>query len=260
MLLVAETRDTLGVPIFGFVATAANPAPFLCIRDVWKGIAAMLDSAEADLNAGQTRAIADRSSAGVRDGEPGGAEWNCPALSPASIGRSRRTRNFNTRMERRAVTGGTRATVSTPGSPLVSALTSADSGGSCLVDVQPGGADPSHRGRLFGSHGGVSQLQLDVGRRRRIPVTFSASDRPRPCSCWTPWRAKIAKQWRSASEQARCERRRRPTPRLDRRRTRRRPTSMTVSFYLTASSSPFQSSVTRSSCSSRRRLSWERAT
>ena len=48
-----ETRnDTNGVPIFGFAAPPATPAPILCIRDVWKGIAAMLDSAESDLDAG----------------------------------------------------------------------------------------------------------------------------------------------------------------------------------------------------------------
>ena len=74
MMLVAETRDTLGVPLFGYAATAAKPAPFLCIKNVWKGIAAMLDSAEADLDAGHTRPAPDHIAAGIRDSKYGGAE------------------------------------------------------------------------------------------------------------------------------------------------------------------------------------------
>ena len=76
MMLVAETRDTNGVPIFGFAAPPATPAPILCVKDVWKGIAAMLDSAEADLDAGTAGALPISLPPGVRRGRRGGSEWD----------------------------------------------------------------------------------------------------------------------------------------------------------------------------------------
>jgi len=50
-MLVAETRDTLGVPIYGIVANPTTPAPILCTKDTWAAIVAMLDSGNAALNA-----------------------------------------------------------------------------------------------------------------------------------------------------------------------------------------------------------------
>jgi len=46
-MMVAETRDTLGVPIYP--ATGSTVGPVLCAKDAWAAIVALLDSANASL-------------------------------------------------------------------------------------------------------------------------------------------------------------------------------------------------------------------
>lgn len=47
---VAETHDTLGVPVAGVANPTSNaPAPLLCNKDVWQYIVSLLDSGNADL-------------------------------------------------------------------------------------------------------------------------------------------------------------------------------------------------------------------
>jgi starch-binding outer membrane protein, SusD/RagB family len=50
-MMIAETRDSLGVSVYSILSTGGVPAPVLCNQDVWKYIVAVLDSANADLNA-----------------------------------------------------------------------------------------------------------------------------------------------------------------------------------------------------------------
>jgi hypothetical protein len=54
---VAETHDTLGVPIAGITQPANKPAPILCNKDVWAYIVALLDSGGANLAAGGSTPI-----------------------------------------------------------------------------------------------------------------------------------------------------------------------------------------------------------
>jgi len=49
-MLLAETRDTNGVPIAGIVTNPLTPAPILCAKDTWAAIVAILDSGNAELN------------------------------------------------------------------------------------------------------------------------------------------------------------------------------------------------------------------
>jgi starch-binding outer membrane protein, SusD/RagB family len=56
-MLVAETHDTLGVPIGGITAPATSPAPILCNKDVWAYITALLDSGDVALTAAGGNAL-----------------------------------------------------------------------------------------------------------------------------------------------------------------------------------------------------------
>jgi hypothetical protein len=171
MLLVAETRDTLGVPIFGFVATAANPAPFLCIRDVWKGIAAMLDSAEADLDAGKPGPLPITLPPGfgtANQAGPSGTAGTFAGLNRALAAYAK----FQYAYGATRVAGGTPATVSTPGSPLASALTSADSAVHASWMYNPGALTPPSAGDFSDPMAVYHNFSSTSGDADN-PVTFS---------------------------------------------------------------------------------------
>ena len=51
-MLLAETRDTNGVPVYGIDMPQGQVAPILCNKDVWAYITALLDSGEKDLDKG----------------------------------------------------------------------------------------------------------------------------------------------------------------------------------------------------------------
>jgi hypothetical protein len=55
LMVLAETRDTLGIPIHA--ASGGGPGPVFCNPDVWKYIVALLDSANDSLNTAGTVAI-----------------------------------------------------------------------------------------------------------------------------------------------------------------------------------------------------------
>ncbi len=127
MMLVAETRDTNGVPIFGFASPPATPAPILCVKDVWKGIAAMLDSAEADLDAGTAGALPislPPGYAAVAAAGPSGTAGTFAGFNRALAGYAKLQYAYATT---RVAGGGAPATPTTPGAPLMSALVAADS-------------------------------------------------------------------------------------------------------------------------------------
>ena len=145
MMLVAETRDTLGVPLFGYAATAAHPAPFLCIKDVWKGIAAMLDSAEADLDAGKPGPLPITLPPGfgiANMAGPSGTSGSFSGLNRALAAYAKLQYAYGVTR----VAGGNPATVSTPGSPLASALTLADSAVHASFLYNPGALTPPAAG------------------------------------------------------------------------------------------------------------------
>ena len=165
MMLVAETRDTNGVPIFGFVAPTSSPAPILCIKDVWRGISAMLDSAEADLDAGAPGPLPIKLAAGVRRtvnlAGPSGTPGTFAGFNRALAAYAKLQWRVWRLPGRRVAHRPRRAR---PDRPLVSALTSADSAVHAIEPVQPGRAGPAHRGQLHRPARRVPQFQLHVGR------------------------------------------------------------------------------------------------
>jgi starch-binding outer membrane protein, SusD/RagB family len=176
MMLVAETRDTNGVPIAGFVAPTSTPAPILCIKDVWGGIAAMLDSGEADLDAGAPAGglngpLPVKLPIGFAAADSAGASGTVGTFA----GFNRALAAYAKLQQAYAVArspGGTPPTPTTPGSPLASALTSADAAIHATFLFNPAALGPPTSGdfadplAVYHSYSSASGDQVN-------PVTFS---------------------------------------------------------------------------------------
>ncbi len=146
MMLVAETRDTNGVPIFGFASPPATPAPILCVKDVWKGIAAMLDSAEADLDAGTPGPLPINLPPGyaaVSAAGPSGTAGSFAGFNRALAAYAKLQYAYATT---RVPGGGAPATPSSAGAPLLSALVAADSAVHATFLYNPGALTPPPAG------------------------------------------------------------------------------------------------------------------
>lgn len=171
MLLVAETRDTNGVPIFGFDTAASTPASILCIKDVWKGIAAMLDTAEADLDAGKPGALPIALPAGyaaVSAAGPSGTVGTFAGFNRALAAYAKLQYAYGVTRS----PGGTPATATTPGSPLASALTAADSAIHATFLYDPAALTPPTAGNFtdpLAVYHSFSSTSGDVDN----PVTFA---------------------------------------------------------------------------------------
>jgi hypothetical protein len=148
MMLVAETRDTNGVPIYGWASPPTSPAPILCIKDVWKGIAAMLDSAEADLDAGQPGALPITLPIGyaaVSGAGPSGTSGNFAGFNRALAAYAKLQYAYATT---RVAGGGTPADSAHSGAPLLSALVAADSAVHATFLYDPAALEPPTAGNF----------------------------------------------------------------------------------------------------------------
>jgi len=124
-MIVAETRDTLGVPVYAI--TNGGTSPFYCNKDVWTYIVALLDSGNAQLNAAGSIAIPVVL-------PPGFGSVSAMAAPSTSLGAFAA---FNRALAAKAglelayaiarSTPGNAPTPTTPGAPDVTALTRADS-------------------------------------------------------------------------------------------------------------------------------------
>ncbi len=137
-MLIAESHDTLGVPIGGIVAPPNSPAPILCAKDAWAAIVAILDSGEtalASATAGPLPVALPPGFAAVAAAGPPGtgtfADFNRALRAKAGLEYAY------------AVARATSATTPTPtsaGTPLASALTAADA--AAKASVLFGGGTP----------------------------------------------------------------------------------------------------------------------
>jgi len=141
MMLVAETRDTNGVPIAGYDSPASAPAPILCIKDVWQGIAALLDTGEIALDAGTPGPLPVKLPTGfsaVNMAGPSGTAGSFAGFNRALAAYAKLQLAYAVSRS----PGGSPATPTTPGSPLASALTSADSAIHATFLYNPGALAP----------------------------------------------------------------------------------------------------------------------
>jgi hypothetical protein len=126
-MMLAETRDTNGVALWGTNLPTGTYAPMLCNKDVWAGIDALLDSGETNLVAGGTAVAALPVSLPPGFNSVSGS--GAPGTSGSFAGFNRALRakaglEYAYAVARSA--GGSAPTASTPGTPLASALTDAD--------------------------------------------------------------------------------------------------------------------------------------
>jgi starch-binding outer membrane protein, SusD/RagB family len=122
-LMVAETRDTLGIPLYSMDGDPTSP-PY-CNQDVWKYIVALLDSANDSLDVAGSVSLPVQvppgfASVGATAG-PGTAPGSFAALNRALAGKA----NLELAYAIARNTPGTHPTPTLPGSPNVAALTTA---------------------------------------------------------------------------------------------------------------------------------------
>ena len=135
LMLLAESRDTLGIPIHR--AADGGPGPVFCNKDAWAGIVALLDTANANLNTA--------GSIPLPFALPGGFSSASQAAGPSTVAGT--FASFNRALAAKAGlelayaiarnSPGTHPTPGTPGTPDVAALTRADSaaGASALFNL-----------------------------------------------------------------------------------------------------------------------------
>jgi hypothetical protein len=127
-MYVAETKDTLGVPVAAPLASDPTvPQPILCSRDTWKFIVALLDSGLTQLNTDQSAGLPltlDAGFAAVNSrASPSSASGSFAAFNRALAVRA----NLELAYAIARSPGGNPPTASTPGSPDATALNRADS-------------------------------------------------------------------------------------------------------------------------------------
>jgi hypothetical protein len=125
LMQIAETRDTLPIPIQA--ATDGSAGPVYCSQDAWKQIVAILDSANVRLNAAGATPLPFKvppgfGAVGVTAG-PSTAAGSFASFNRALAGKA----NLELAYTIARATTGTSPTPSTPGSPNVANLNSADS-------------------------------------------------------------------------------------------------------------------------------------
>jgi len=148
MMLVAETRDTNGVPIFGFASPPTSPAPILCIKDMWKGIAAMLDSAEGDLDAGKSGTMPINLPPGYSAVNAAGASGTAGSFAGFNRALAAYAKLQYAYGTTRVAGGGAPATPSGPGAPLMTALVAADSAIHATALYNPAALTPPTAGNF----------------------------------------------------------------------------------------------------------------
>ena len=171
MMLVAETRDTNGVPIYGWATPAATPAPILCIKDVWKGISAMLDSGEAFLDAGASATMPINLPPGygaVSAAGPSGTSGTFAGFNRALAAYAKLQYAYGVTRS----PGGSPADSAHSGTPLASALIAADSAVRASNLYQPGALAPATAGDFTDPTAVYHNFSSTLGDLDN-PVTFA---------------------------------------------------------------------------------------
>ncbi len=129
-MLLAETRDSNGVPVYGVDMAPGGVAPILCNKDVWAYITALLDSGEADLVAGSPKTGTGPLPVSLPPGF-NAASLAGPPGTPGTFAGFNRALQAKAELEYAYAVarspGGTPPSSTNPqGAPLVSALQAAD--------------------------------------------------------------------------------------------------------------------------------------
>jgi hypothetical protein len=124
-MMLAETRDTLGIPLYAIVNGPTDP-PY-CNKDVWKYIVALLDSGFNNLNAAGPIPLP----VSVLPGYASVGQTAAPSTTPGSFASFNRALAGKAGLELAYAiarnSAGTHPTPTTPGTPDLAALKRADS-------------------------------------------------------------------------------------------------------------------------------------
>jgi len=124
-MYVAETRDTLGIPIHS--TTTATSGPVYCAQDVWRQIVALLDTANGNLNTAGAIPLPLRMPSGFASvstsAGPSTAAGSFASFNRALAGKA----NLELAYAIARNTPATHPTPTTPGAPDATALARADS-------------------------------------------------------------------------------------------------------------------------------------
>jgi hypothetical protein len=165
-MMLAETRDTLGVSVASIGVSGTTPAPVLCNKDVWAYIVALLDSANTELDSAGSVALpvslpsgyaAVSSSAG-----PSTVQGSFAAFNRALAGKAGLEYAYAF-----ARSSGAAPTPTSAGSPNATALTRADSAihASALfspTNLAPPAAGGFAPGDLYGVYHSFSPTSGDL--------------------------------------------------------------------------------------------------
>ncbi len=146
-MMLAETRDTLGIPIHA--AAAGGPGPVYCNKDAWAQIVALLDSAEANLLTAGTIPLPVKLPPGF-SGVSGSAGPPTTAGSFASFNRALAGKaGLELAYAIARNSAATAPTPSSPGAPDAAALQRADSAITASALFAPASLTPPVPGAQF---------------------------------------------------------------------------------------------------------------
>jgi hypothetical protein len=153
LMILAETRDTIGIPVHA--ATAGGVGPVYCNQDVWVQIVAELDSANNQLQTAGSIALPVKLPAGFSSvGTVAG-----PSTAPGSFAAFNRALAAKAGLELAYAiargAAGTAPTPTTPGSPDHNALVRADSAATASALYTPTGLSPEPNSGWTDSPDGV---------------------------------------------------------------------------------------------------------
>jgi hypothetical protein len=177
-MMLAETRDTLGLPIYAVVSGKTSP-PY-CNKDVWRYIVALLDSANSQLNTAGAIPLPVVVPGGFASvGQSAG-----PSTTQGSFAAFNRALAAKAGLElayaiARTPSGGPSApTPTTPGSPDLAALARADSAMQASALYNPGAIAPPANGPFpldpFGVYHAYSSQSGDLTNPLNIFYTEMA--------------------------------------------------------------------------------------
>jgi hypothetical protein len=154
-MMLAETRDTLGVSPYSIDVATTVPSPVFCNKDVWTYIVALLDSANTELQAAGPNPLPVTLPPGFASvsmtAAPSTTTGAFAAFNRALAGKAGLELAYAT--ARNAV--GTAPTATTAGSPFAPALTRADSALHASALFSPGSLSPPPAGGFTNDGFGV---------------------------------------------------------------------------------------------------------
>ena len=167
-MYLAETRDTIGIPLYA-IGTNPTDGPY-CNKDVWAYIVALLDSGFTDLNTAGPIALP----ISLPQGFAAVGQTAAPSTAPGAFAAFNRALAAKAGLEYAYAaargTPGDAPTPTTPGTPLASALTRADSAMTASALYDPASITPPLAGPFAVDAHGVYHTFSSISGDQQNPI------------------------------------------------------------------------------------------